>query len=97
MNVDRRNDKFPVHAFYKAKAQYVSAFRARLSEVRSHNQFLFASFGFDGFLDFEITFSNPSRTKNKILDVIANEMRLLRWDQGERVEQFEHGSLERQK
>lgn len=46
---DRLKETFFVHAFHKASAQYVSAFRAVLSKVRSHNQSLLASSEFDDF------------------------------------------------
>lgn len=70
-NPDRPKGEFPVHEFYKAGARYVSALRALFSIVRSHNQSLFASSGFDGFLDFEITLSKSSKSKIKVLDVFV--------------------------
>lgn len=46
---------------------------------------------------FEITLQKASRTKIKILDVLAYGRRLLCWDQGKRMEQFEHRKVVCQK
>lgn len=95
-NPDRSKEDFPVHAFYKARAQYVSALRAIFSEGHSHCQSLLALSWVDDFLNFDITLSKYSKTKILILDISANGMRLLQWDQFERMEQFVHGNLIRQ-
>lgn len=75
----------------------MNALRALFSEVCNHTQSMFALCGFDVFLDFEIALSESSKSEVKILDVFAEKMRFFQWDQGARMEQFERGSLVRQK
>lgn len=86
---DRSKGDFSFHTYYKARTQYETILQAHISELRSR-QSLFGSSGFDRYLDFELTFSKSPKNRIKILDVITNAIRSLRWGQRKRMTQFEH-------
>lgn len=76
----------------------MSALRSLFSEVRGHKETaLVCLVRTQRLLDFEITFSKSSKAEIEILHVFRNGMPLFWCNQGERIEQFEHGSLVRQK
>lgn len=91
-----RKENSLLHLFHKPEAKCVSALRELLSKVSSHSQALFASSWLDGFLDFEMPFPKSSRRKTKFIILFWNGMWLYGWNQGKRMEQFEHDNIVRQ-
>lgn len=88
---------FPLSSFYEAFAQYVSAIRAFFSVICSINRSLFILSRLDDFLDNRIILSESFKLKIGLLRMFVKRKRLFKWDQGNRMQQFEHVNIDHQK
>lgn len=77
---------------YKAGAQCLSALDAIFSVKCNNHMSLLVSFGFTGFLDYEMAQFMMLKSKIMLLEMFFNELWLFKCDHGNRMDRYQYKS-----